>query len=276
MKECKYCNTLFEKGLCNHVPRCIKNPNYENNLKNFKESCEKRKGTKMSEKAKRKISEGRKKYLKENPDKVSYLLFHSSRKESYPEKVFKETLERNNIIGWIKSFKSGLYTYDFAFPEFGIDVEIDGSTHKEPKVIEIDKRRDEYTNSIGWRILRFPATNVIKNPEKCCEILINFIKETQDKIQKCEIFPEIILSKQEKLLHLQKIKDEKIAIKNKEIKYMKMAIINSNIDFSVLGWKKELSIKLNISIRRILIFMKKYMKDFYSTCYVQKYGLPRK
>lgn len=274
MKECKYCKMLIEISLCYHVPRCIKNPNYENNLKNFKASSEKRKGMKMSDEFRKKISEARKKYLKENPDKVSYLLFHSSRKESYPEKVFKETLERNNIIGWIKSFRSGLYTYDFAFPELGIDVEIDGATHKEPKVIEIDKRRDEYTNSIGWRVLRFPATNVIKNPQKCCEILINFIEETKDKIQNCEIFPEIILSKQEKLVKLQKIKDEKIEIKNKEIEIMKNAILNSGVDFSIPGWRKEIVKKLNISLCIILRIMKIYMKDFYLTCYKQKYSPP--
>jgi len=44
---------------------------------------------KHSQETKEKISEIRKAFLKENPDKVPYRLNHSSR-ESYPEKIFRE------------------------------------------------------------------------------------------------------------------------------------------------------------------------------------------
>ena len=47
---------------------------------------------KHTEETKNKLSEIRKKYLLENPDKVPYLLNHSS-KESYPEKYFTEVFK---------------------------------------------------------------------------------------------------------------------------------------------------------------------------------------
>ena len=45
---------------------------------------------KLSEETKKKISESRIKYLKENPDKIPYKLNHYSKGESYPEKYFEE------------------------------------------------------------------------------------------------------------------------------------------------------------------------------------------
>jgi len=60
-----------------------------------------------SDETKKKISETRIKYLKENPDKVPYLLNHS-RNESYPEKYFNELFNKENIPV-IKKYRIGLY-----------------------------------------------------------------------------------------------------------------------------------------------------------------------
>jgi len=53
---------------------------------------------KHSQETKDKISKSRIKYLMEHPDKVPYLLNHSSRM-SYPEKIFKNALIEMNITG---------------------------------------------------------------------------------------------------------------------------------------------------------------------------------
>ena len=45
----------------------------------------------MSEEIKQKVSQTMKKFCKEHPDRVPYVLNHSS-KESYPEKYFRELL----------------------------------------------------------------------------------------------------------------------------------------------------------------------------------------
>ena len=54
------------------------------------------KGHHWSEEAKKQISESRKKYLQEHPDKVPYLLNHSS-KISYPEQYFIDLFKNENI-----------------------------------------------------------------------------------------------------------------------------------------------------------------------------------
>jgi very-short-patch-repair endonuclease len=108
---------------------------------------------KHSEETKKKISEIRKKYLKENPDKVPYRLNHSS-KESYPEKYFTE-LFNNEGIEVTKSFHIGLYELDFCILDKKIDIEIDGNQHYyDEKIIESDKRRNKFLEDNGWSIIR--------------------------------------------------------------------------------------------------------------------------
>lgn len=121
-----------------------------------------RKGDITSQETKDKISKSRIKYLIENPDKVPYKLNHSS-KESYPEKLLRVEFEKRDIKGWIQEYQNGIYSYDFAFPELKLDIEIDGETHLQEKIILIDKRRDEWSKSKGWKVLRFTAKQVKSN-----------------------------------------------------------------------------------------------------------------
>ena len=129
---------------------------------------------KHSEATKEKISQARIKYLTENPDKVPYLMNHSSKK-SYPEQLFENALISSSINGWIYAFRNGIYEYDFAFPELKIDVEIDGGTHRSEKVKKIDERRDAFSKSQGWAVLRFPADKVKKDIISCINILQSII-----------------------------------------------------------------------------------------------------
>ena len=115
-------------------------------------SC-KLKPRKHSEETKKKISEIRKKYLQENPDKVPYKLNHSS-KESYPEKYFTEVF-KNEGIKVTKSFHIELYELDFCILDKKIDIEVDGSQHYyDEKIVESDKRRNKFLEDDGWDIIR--------------------------------------------------------------------------------------------------------------------------
>lgn len=117
-----------------------------------------------------KISKSRIKYLEENPDKVPYLLNHSS-KISWPEKLFQDALIKRGIKGWEYNFRNGIYAYDFAFPEIKLDVEIDGATHTTEKVKKIDARRDAWSKSKGWKVIRFTAKEVMSDVNKCIDFL---------------------------------------------------------------------------------------------------------
>ena len=169
IKQCKYCGKEFKiSGLGGHVSCCSNNPNREDIIR--KRNSIKRKP--IPQEIRNKISNSRIKFLKENPDKVPYIINHSS-KMSYPEKIFMDALVKENIKGWEYNYRNGIYMYDFAFTEIKLDVEIDGSTHLTDKVKLIDKRRDEFSINKGWRVIRFTAKEINENLLVC----INKLKE---------------------------------------------------------------------------------------------------
>ena len=92
-------------------------------------------------------------FLDEHPDKVPYLLNHSS-KMSYPEKYFIDLFDRENIpLDYHKQL--GRYQLDFSNQDLKIDVEIDGEQHYvDKKIIEHDKIRNDYLTNLGWIIYR--------------------------------------------------------------------------------------------------------------------------
>lgn len=85
------------------------------------------KGKPHTDEEKKKISEARRKYLQEHPEKVPYLLNHSS-KMSYPEQYFKELFEKEHIpLQYHKQI--GIYQLDFYNEDLMKYIEIDGETH---------------------------------------------------------------------------------------------------------------------------------------------------
>lgn len=136
----------------------------------------KKRGPRLQTKeTKEKISIIRKKFLDENPDKVPYLLNHSS-KISYPERIFMEELKRRSIIGWDYNLRIGRYLFDFGFKNIKLDVEIDGKTHLEEKVIKKDIERDIFSKSNGWTVKRFTAKEVKSNLQECVNQLEKIIE----------------------------------------------------------------------------------------------------
>lgn len=110
-------------------------------------------GKKHTEETKSKISIARKKFLTENPDKVPYLINHSSRK-SYPETYFEQIFFDENIP--LKyHLQVSKYELDFYNEDYKIDVEIDGEQHYlDKRIFESDKERNAYLESLGWIIFR--------------------------------------------------------------------------------------------------------------------------
>jgi very-short-patch-repair endonuclease len=196
--KCKFCGKEYSKnGIGTHIWRMhgegkTHNPNknrvaWNKGLKketneSIKSQSEKIKGRESTFKgkhhsieSKEKISKARIKFLEENPDKVPYLINHSSN-QSYPEELFEKELIKRNINGWVSRFRNGIYQYDFAWPDLKIDLEIDGATHNQPKVIKIDKRRDEFSKANGWIVIRFKAKRVKSNMNECINDLLEYLK----------------------------------------------------------------------------------------------------
>lgn len=109
---------------------------------------------KCSDVTRKKLSEIRKKYLEEHPDKVPYLLNHHSKGDSYPEKYFKEVFEIEKI-DLKHHLQIGIYQLDFYNLESKIDIEIDGDQHYvDKRIIESDIRRTKFLECKGWKVFR--------------------------------------------------------------------------------------------------------------------------
>lgn len=114
-----------------------------------------KKPQKHTDETKKKISEIRKKYLLEHPDKVPYLLNHNSKGESYPEKYFDSIFKKEKDLNYERYFQFSIYQMDFCFTNKKIDLEIDGGQHYDDKrIVESDKKRDEFMKIHGWKTIR--------------------------------------------------------------------------------------------------------------------------
>jgi len=168
---CSFCGIEYNYGraLGGHKVNCHLNPK----LNDRKEKLSKiGMGRKMSDEQKLKISKSRKKYLDENPGKIPYLLNHSS-KESYPERLFRESLIKNGVNGWTQEYPILRYSLDFAFVDLKIDIEIDGSTHNLENVKKIDIERDNTLSQMGWKILRFSDYEIKNNIDEIIKKIIH-------------------------------------------------------------------------------------------------------
>lgn len=181
-KKCKYCNYITDNGkrLGGHMTNCKYNPNYEKIIERKRELGY---GRKLSDETKEKISKSMKKYLKDNPDKVPYLLNHS-RKESYPEKYFTNIFDENNCE-YIKGYRIGLYELDFAIINKKIDIEIDGDQHYlDEKIIKSDISRNKYLKDKGWDVIRVKWSEYQKMDRNGKEKYINDLILYIDNISK--------------------------------------------------------------------------------------------
>lgn len=159
----------------------------------------------LSEETKKKISESRIKYLKENPDKVPYLLNHYSKGESYPEEYFDKIFKKNKLK-YEKQLRISIYQLDFAFIENGINIEIDGEQHYvDSRIIESNKRKDSFLKDNGWNVIRIRWSEYQKmnknDKEKYINDLIDYINKKTNYLQ----FIIINNGKQNKIKTIKKI-----------------------------------------------------------------------
>lgn len=107
-----------------------------------------KKGRRHTEETKRKISVYRKEYLLKHPEKIPYLLSHSS-KISYPEQYFLDCFKKYSNI--LFQFSVSRYKLDFSNVEKKLYVEIDGEQHyTDQKMILHDIERTKNLLNLGW------------------------------------------------------------------------------------------------------------------------------
>ena len=123
-------------------------------------------GRKHSQEVKDKISRARRKYLAENPDMIPYKLNHYSKGPSYPERYWKKIFDKVGL-NYVEQYQIHTYQLDFALVEEKIDIEIDGDQHYlDERIIESDKRRNQYLENLGWTVIRIKWSDYKKLVDK--------------------------------------------------------------------------------------------------------------
>jgi hypothetical protein len=132
---------------------------------------------KMSVESKNKISKGRIKYLKENPDKHPWK--NNDKFKSKPCELLKMKLDKNNIkyISEYEPSNEKYYSIDIAFPNKKIGIEINGNQHyeRDGSLKNYYIKRNEFLNNIGWKIYDIHYSIVYN--ELLLESLINSIRD---------------------------------------------------------------------------------------------------
>lgn len=181
--NCIYCGKLCKNknSLAQHEIKCPKNPNRINVVReNFnsigrvawnkgltaqddirvKAQADAQRGKEgtfkdkhHSKETRERMSKERIQFLKDHPEKVPYLLNHSS-KLSYPEQYFIELFDKENIP-LLHHKQISYYQLDFYNDDLMIDVEVDGEQHYlDSRIVESDKRRTQFLENLGWKVYR--------------------------------------------------------------------------------------------------------------------------
>ena len=164
------------------------NPNFGNKGKNqyshgAKMSIETRnkisdahRGNTLSEEHKEKISKGMKIAHKEGK---AWNIGQSrwNNEQSYPEKFFEKVINNEfDDKNYETEHPVGIYSIDFAWPDKKLAIEIDGDQHKRfEEIIERDKRKDAYLESLGWKVLRIDWKSMFNEPKQYIKIANEFI-----------------------------------------------------------------------------------------------------
>lgn len=292
--KCKYCNKIFNFAniLATHVRWCDLNPQRIECRKNEKKyrqhfcticgkdltgitknnRCDKCKH-KLSENAKINVSNGRKKWLKNNPDKHPWK--KNTKFVSIPCENFKKYLDSINLkyISEYNVYNEAKrnYSIDIAFPDIKLGIEINGNQHydRNGKLKEYYNNRHTILENLGWKILEIHYTSCF-NIENMKNIMQYYEQPDYKKY-----FENKNQIKNKKILLLKQQKENKkiikLKIKNELINKRINIILNSNINFKKFGWVGKVAKLLNISSMHVSRFMKKNMIDFYNeNCFKRK------
>jgi very-short-patch-repair endonuclease len=220
-------------------------------------------GRKHTEEEKKNLSIKRKKYIEEHPDKVPYLLNHSSKK-SYPETYFDDLFQKEGID--LKYHKQvGIYELDFYNDEKAIDVEIDGSQHfATKKNIERDERRTIFLNGRGWKVYRIEWS-------KWCSLNYG---EKHEIIKEIKLLLEKDVEPERKILTEKLTWKKKESIKEETLNERIAKIKESNIDFTHMGWVQEVANLVRCSKKTAKNLVREQLPEIYNTAW--KYDVTRK
>jgi|GEM_PF-7113910 len=225
---------------------------------------------KHSDETKAKMRKTRLKYMKNNPQSTAW----RKQSMSYPEKVFKQLIEKHQLgkkYDIVNEYSIFPYFIDFAFVNIKLAIEIDGEQHYTMQSkIDRDKQKDELLISKGWKVYRIPAFKIQNEFEDIEKSFLEYLMSFSTQPKMFNFTNDIIKRQQLKKLKKQKrIERQKTKLRQNDdkIKNRKKLLLESNIDFSKFGWIKQASKLFNITPQRTAKWIRKYIPDFYESCF---------
>jgi very-short-patch-repair endonuclease len=159
------------------------------------------------------------------------------------------------------------YSIDFAFINEKVAVELDGKCHfiNGTERIEKDIKKDDFLISLGWKIFRIRYDQIADDSK--IDELFSFIGNPLIKKNFDSLLYRTQINKKTKS---EKRKENKLTYEKTQKEFIDK-IINSDIDFSKLGWVNKVSDILQILPQKVNKWMKRFMWDFYySKCFKRK------
>ena len=97
------------------------------------------------------------------------------------ERVLWRRIRRGQIKGvlFYRQKPIGGYIVDFYCPKLKLIVEIDGDVHFYERNIAADKKREEYFNKLGLKIVRYTNLDVIQNIDNALRDLKRWLTNNQ-------------------------------------------------------------------------------------------------
>lgn len=210
------------------------------------------------------ISNKRKQYLKENPDKHPWK--RNDKYKSEPCEKLKQILKEKhlNFIEEWQPLEDRFYSIDIAFPDLKIGIEVNGNQHyNNDGTLKsyYQERHDAIVNN-GWKLIELHYSTCYN--EKILDDVLNFKTEPD--------YTQYFIEKQNK----KKVKERLPRGRKQTIKYEanqkeKIELIkNSDIDFSKFGWVKVVSKILNIPHQKVGKWLKRFLPDIYEKAFKRK------
>lgn len=236
---CPYCDmrrdTILKYVAVRHEKICKKNPNHIEV-----------KGHKHNEEAKKRISEGRKRFLAEHPEVHPWK--KHSRFVSVPCEEFKAYLKEKGYTfeEEVEVVPNRHFSVDICFPDLMLVFEINGNQHygDDMELLPYYQERHDLIEFLGWKVIEVPY-NQSYNEEfrlRVCRQLDAKLssKQSSESVWEFESPHPYIKTLKERKAKVEEEKlrkqEERKSSWNDELNRRKELILNSGIDITKFGW----------------------------------------
>lgn len=280
--KCQFCDLIFQrrKDLFEHLSNshsrkirkrhqiCKFCGQVMENIRKHNRICEKRSHGphRWTEEEKKRHSEKRKLYLKQNPDKHPWKLrvkFRSAPCEKLKSRLLAdgfEFIEEYTDMSWDHS-----YSIDIAILSKKIGIEVNGNQHylRTGELKPVYQKRHDYLINQGWNLIELHYANCYHEDK---------IKELEDAIISGKSIDE---SEHLRLFANRRVKQEKIKKGQYKLPYSvweerKKIILSSNADMSKIGWQRKVSKATGLTRVNIRDTIKHFREEFEKIAFIRK------